>query len=164
MIMNQLIKATYRKDLSQMQKILDKGYDINTTDSDGRTALIHAVLDSDPDIEVIKFLIQNGSHINTQDPIQKWSALHFAARDNKKDIVSTLLNYNPDVDIVDIFGNTPLWRAVMSFKDDPTIISELLQSGADPSKVNTSGVSPCTLAETIGNPQLLSLLNDKQLK
>ena len=38
--MNQLIKATYRKDLSQMQKILDKGYDINTTDSDGRTALI----------------------------------------------------------------------------------------------------------------------------
>lgn len=35
--MNQLIKATYRKDLSQMQKILDKGYDINTTDSDGRT-------------------------------------------------------------------------------------------------------------------------------
>lgn len=55
---------------------------------------------------------------------------------------------------MDIFGNTPLWRAVMSFKDDPTIISELLQSGADPSKVNTSGVSPWTLAETIGNPQL----------
>lgn len=155
--MNQLIKAVYSKDFSQMRKILDSGYDINSKDSDGRTVLMHAVLDSEPDIKAIEFLIQNGCDINAQDQGQKWSALHFAARDNKKDIVSLLLGFNPKADLVDAFGNTPLWRAVMSFNGDVSVVSMLLKSGASPLKENKSGVSPKSLAETMCKSELLDL-------
>ena len=131
MTMNDFIKAVYRKDLSKMMDMLSDGFDINTKDADGRTALMHAVLDSEPDIETIKFIFKNSCDINSRDRSQKWSALHFGARDNKKEVVTTLLKYEPLVDATDAFGNTPLLRAVMEFKGNVTIVAHLLKSGAE---------------------------------
>lgn len=157
--MNRFIDAVYRKDFSELRRALDDGFDINSKDADGRTALMHAVLDSEPDVKLIESLLESGADANAQDKGQQWSSLHFAARDNKKAVVSVLLGYGPKVDMLDVFGNTPLWRAVMSFDGDASVISMLLEAGASPSKENKSGVSPRSLAETMGKSDVLRLLD-----
>lgn len=148
--MNSFFSSIYKKDLVGIEKLLNDGLDINCLDKDGRSALIHAVLDSDPSEMVVTFLIENGININIKDKSQQWSALHFAARDNKANIVKILLENNAVVDAIDIHGNTPLWRAVMSFNGDDSLVSELVRFGADPDKENNSGISPRNLAERMG--------------
>lgn len=68
---------------------------------------MHAVLDSESSISTIQSLLDQGVHIDHQDSEQKWSALHFAVRDNKKEVVALLLKSGASVDLLDIFGNTP---------------------------------------------------------
>lgn len=130
--------------------MLNDGLDINRLDKDGRSALIHAVLDSESSEMIVKLLIENGIDVNIKDKPQQWSALHFAVRDNKKDIVKILLENNAAIDAVDAHGNTPLWRAVMSFTGDESLICELVRLGADPEKENNSGISPRALAQRMG--------------
>lgn len=148
--MNSFVSAIYKKDLVSIEKLLSSGLDINLVDKDGRSALIHAILDSEPSEMVIKCLIENGIDVNIQDKSMRWGALHFAARDNKKDIVKLLLDNKAVVDLLDAHGNTPLWRAVMSFNGDESSICELLKFGANPEKENNSGISPRKLAQRMG--------------
>lgn len=147
---NLFFTSIYRKDLAIVDSFLDDGLDINIIDKDGRTALFHSILDSESSEMVIKYLIKKGVDVNIQDKPLQWSALHFAARDNKKEIVKILLDNGAVVDSVDAHGNTPLWRAVMSFNGDESSIYELLKFGANPEKENNSGISPRSLAQKMG--------------
>lgn len=130
--MDRFLKAVYQKDSASIEDMVVKGLDVNTLDSDGRTALMHAVLDSEPETSIILLLLRLGGNIDVQDEGQQWSALHFASRDNKKEVVSVLLKSGASVDLLDCFGNTALWRAVMSFNGDLSIVKELLNYGANP--------------------------------
>ena len=143
------LKHLYLKDIKQMKKMLDSGYSINEVDEDGRSALMYAILDSEPSIKTIKYLIKHGINLDLQDKRQKWSALHFAARDQKDHIVKLLLENNAKIDVIDVFGNTPLWRAVMHSKNTNTL-KTLISFGADIDKVNNNGISPSILADKLG--------------
>lgn len=157
-LMEKLLKAVYRKDIAEIRTLLANGSDLNCVDPDGRTLLMHAVLDSEPDGQTLELLIHDGIDVNYQDKIQKWSALHFAARDNKKEPTTILLKAGANVHLRDIFGNTPLWRAVMAYNKDNSIIIDLLNHGSNPNDENNCGVSPRTLATTLGKTELLKLL------
>lgn len=124
-------------------------------DRDGRTALMNAATDfRGYDIDIIKQLIELGSDINHQDS-EKYSCLHFAARGHHIDILRCLLNAGAEVDPVDVYGNTPLCRAVLTSSGNYQTVEELLSFGADAHKQNLSGISPIKLAETMGNTELL---------
>ncbi|WP_185843449.1 ankyrin repeat domain-containing protein [Pseudoalteromonas luteoviolacea] len=155
--MSSLIKFVYQKNFKAIEHLITDGVDVNSTDSDGRTALIHAVLDSEPNIEIVKLLLRLGINVDHQDDGQHWSALHFSARDNHIDIVLALLKSGASIDLLDAFGNTPLWRAVMSYGGNSAVIEALLSYRANPEKENNSGVSPRVLAETMGKHELLTL-------
>lgn len=157
--MNIFIDAVYRKDHREVRRVLGEGFDIDSRDADGRTALMHAVLDSEPDVKLIESLIESGADVDAQDKGQRWSSLHFAARDHKNPVASVLLGCGATVDALDVFGNTPLWRAVMTFDGEVSVISTLLNAGASPAVKNESGVSPRSLAEAMGNTGLLRLLS-----
>ena len=62
---------------------------------------------------MIDYLVDRGISVNAFDDGQHWTALHFAARDQKPKVVELLLAHKAEVDSVDSFGNTPLWRSVM---------------------------------------------------
>jgi ankyrin repeat protein len=119
---------------------------------------MHAVLAEDADPKVVRFLIRLGADLNVHDNLQKWTALHFAARDQKKEIVEELLKNGAMVNKEDVFGNTPLWRVVTSKSPNLEIVKYLLEKGALPRKQNKHGVSTIDLATNMGNIELLKIL------
>lgn len=136
-----LLKYVYRKKFEKIKKIVEKGANINAIDEEGRTALMYAVLSMDADTKMVEFLISLGIDYKIADS-QGWTALHFAVRDQKEQIVSKLLEYDIGIDVVDSQGNTPLWRCVMNKTPNINIINSLLNKGANPDKKNNHYVSP----------------------
>ena len=145
-----LIAATYRKDRRALNALLRAGAGINGPDEDGRTPLMHAVLDSAADASFIRHLLEQGASPNLADTAQRWTALHFAAQAQDPEVLVMLIDAGARVDAQDVFGNTPLWRAVMSPLPNMDVIKLLLRAGADPARRNNHGVSPIDLARKRG--------------
>lgn len=82
---SELIGCVYRKDYLGLDKLVMSG-NINEVDDDGRSPLIHAVLAGDANEEMVKYLLAKGADPSLQDKGQKWTPLHFAARDQKLSI------------------------------------------------------------------------------
>jgi ankyrin repeat protein len=58
------------------------------------------------------------------------------------------------VNVYDIHGNGPLWRAVFAYKQGgPELVRLLLAAGADPDAVNNAGKSSRDLAQTMAGPE-----------
>jgi ankyrin repeat protein len=125
-------------------------------DADGRTPLMHAVLAGDSG--AVASLIDRGADVDAVDHDQRWTALHFAARDHNEAVARMLLDAGAEVDPEDVFGDTPLWRAVMSAGADLATIAVLLGHGADPRRKNRHGLSPLDLARESGQEDVVALL------
>lgn len=162
--MKNFIKAIYRHDTNEIKKIIENGFDINSTDEEGRTGLIYAVLDSEVSADIVLLLLNYGIDINIVDKSQKWSALHFAVQDNKHDIVRVLLEKGAQVDITDSYGNTPLSKAIFNFNGNTTSIENLIYYGANPDRKNLHGVSPKDLCILSGKSNILKLLQKHEEK
>jgi uncharacterized protein len=126
------------------------------SDADGRTSLMHAILAGDTG--AVASLIDRGADVNAVDHEQRWTALHFAARDHNRTVVRLLLDAGAEVDPEDVFGDTPLWRAVMTAGGDLTAMGFLLGHGADPRRRNRHGISPLDLARESGQEDVVALL------
>jgi ankyrin repeat protein len=150
-VMRQLTRAINRQDLDALSTILKSGADVNSRDKDGRTPLMIAVSAGNASLKVINFLIDHGADVNLLEPRREWSCVHFAAAMNRVDIVGTLIAKGAALDLQDIDGNTPLWRAVMSSQGKGDVIRLLLSHGADQNLKNKHGVSPIDLARRTAN-------------
>ncbi|NVK38649.1 MAG: ankyrin repeat domain-containing protein [Gammaproteobacteria bacterium] len=117
-------------------------------DKEGRSELHYAALDGDT--RKVAQLISEGASVNLQCK-QGWTALHCAAQSNSPEIVMALIKAGAAIELKDVFGNTPLWRATMASKGNGAVIKILLEAGGDRNAQNSSGVSPLSLAKTIGN-------------
>jgi ankyrin repeat protein len=158
-ILDEILRAVYRKDHAALRRLT--AGEANALDEDRRTPLMHAILASDADPSTVALLIERGADVNVVDRGQKWTPLHFAARDGNDEIVQVLLNAGASVDPVNTFGNTPLWENIMAPTTDVKTIATLLRHGADPSKKNNRGVAPIDLARQIGRNDLVTLLEEK---
>lgn len=153
--------AVYRKEYDSLRTILKNDFNVNTGDKeDGITLLMYAILAANADSEMVKFLIQCGADVNIQDRSQKYTALHFAARDQREDIVKVLLENGAEVNAQDKFGNTPLSECVTNNSPNLNIVRMLLKEGADPNKQNNYENSAMDTARKIGNMDLINLLKE----
>jgi ankyrin repeat protein len=157
MNIDELIKNVYRKDYDALEAAIAAGANMDAVDRDGRTALMHAILASDADADMVSFLLRNGANARVVDKGQQWTALHFAARDQKLLMVRDLLQYGVEVDAQDVFGNTPLWRCVMAGPADLDLVRLLISNGADPSKKNKHGSSAFDVATAKGMLEVVEL-------
>ena len=146
--MNDLVSAIARNDSNEAARLLKAGFDPDIKDADGRTALMHTVIDGKD--QLLDLLIDNGSDVNLQDK-QGLSPLHFAAQNYNVKAAKTLLQAGAKVDARDKYGNAALWTAVFNSRGRGDIIMLLLEHGADRSAKNRSGKSPLELADMIGN-------------
>lgn len=128
-----------------------------TRDPDGRTELHHAVIDSK--FELVQSLLAGGSDATAQDKAG-WTPLHFAAQRYAIEIATLLIQHKAAIDVQDVFGNTPLWRAVFESRGRGEMITLLRRAGADPLLKNRHGVSPLSLARTIGNDDVAQFFSD----
>jgi ankyrin repeat protein len=86
--------------------------------------------------------------IESADPDGK-TALHHAIDLAATDAVRVLIDGGADVNALDRWDNSPLWRAVYQTPGTTDIIELLLQNGADPTVKNRHGVSPIDLAHSL---------------
>eukprot|EP01124_Arcella_intermedia_P004579 TRINITY_DN12594_c0_g1_i1.p1 TRINITY_DN12594_c0_g1~~TRINITY_DN12594_c0_g1_i1.p1 ORF type:complete len:377 (+),score=106.07 TRINITY_DN12594_c0_g1_i1:31-1161(+) len=88
--------------------------------------------------------------------VQSNTALHFACKYNKLDVVNLLLDWNADPNILNLSKCTPLHWAIEAGNND--VISSLLQWNADPNIFGFEGLSSMHIAAKKGNLELLKQL------
>lgn len=121
--------------------------DINAMDSDGRTPLLHAVIDEAR--QLVELAIDSGADVNLSDH-RGAAPSQYAAHSGNAAIVELLLGAGSLVECVDEDGNTTLSDAVFGGGVRDGIVKLLLDAGADLNKRNHHGVSPGGLARSMG--------------
>ncbi|KAJ5115709.1 hypothetical protein N7456_000057 [Penicillium angulare] len=112
--------------------LLRSNSDVNKQDSDGRTPLMHAIIENHN--SVVHLLLSHGAIIGLFDCDGR-SALHWAVLYQRTDILHGLLEHRAkheqslDIDAPDSTGWTPLHMSVTRAFEDGVLI--LLQEGAD---------------------------------
>ncbi|MCV7224660.1 ankyrin repeat domain-containing protein [Mycolicibacterium komossense] len=88
------------------------------------------------DIDGFSVELAAGNDINSPGP-EGMTPLHIAADKGNFEFVKALLDVGVDIDPINVWGNTPLWMAIMSqHLNDPdgAIIRLLIDHGADPAR------------------------------
>ena len=116
-----------------VQKLLDKGADVNARDAAGKTPL-HWVANADP--KSILVLIAAGADVNARDDLDR-TPLHFVSATGSAENVLLLLSAGADVNAKTANDWTPL-HGVAKF-GSPDNVRILLEAGADASAANEMG-------------------------
>jgi uncharacterized protein len=92
-------------------------------------------------INFIKWLIDNGANINIQDR-NGYSALHLIAQERQTKLAKYFLKHHPDLELRDMYGNTPIWTAIINGREDLGVAKLLIDKGANLDNVNAAGKTP----------------------
>jgi ankyrin repeat protein len=120
---------------------LDKGADINATDSRGRTALYWTGFSGY--LECAQMLVNAGADVDAE--VEGWgSPLYAAVKNNHFDIVKFLLDRGARTDIKCTDTMTCLHQAVLNNRED--IVKILLEHGSEVDTLYYKGFTPLRLA------------------
>ncbi len=106
----------------------------------------------------VRELLAAGGNPNDVDPDTGRSALHFAARENRAEVVAILIDSKADINATDRTGKTPLTMAAENSAVDATKL--LIERGADLNKRDQIGGTPLTWACGLGTAPTVKLLID----
>ena len=110
----------------ERKNILERN--INYSNAYGRNLLQEAIVSCENAIAID--LVNKGIDIDHQDKMG-WTPLHFCAQYNNITIAELLLQEGAKVNIIDCYGNNPLWYAVFNANDDYCLVKLLVKYGAD---------------------------------
>ena len=110
------------------------------------------------DVARLKELLAGGASASEVDPETGRSALHFAARENRAEVVSVLLESKADINATDRTGKTPLTLAAENSAVETTKL--LIERGADINKRDQIGGTSLTWACGLGGAATVKLLID----
>lgn len=159
--------AVVQQNLDKVQKYLSQGADVNYINKQfpDDPALIQAMqynydedgLKCEPNIEIIKFLIENGADVNGKNYTDS-SPLHYAVALKNKgtEIIKLLIDKGANVNAKNSYGDTPLHRAVFRSLENTKI---LIENGADINAKNNNGK---TLLDIAKDYKLLTLKTNLQ--
>ncbi|MEC8882424.1 MAG: ankyrin repeat domain-containing protein, partial [Pseudomonadota bacterium] len=155
--------AVISGDKKFVQKLLNRGANIDELDNEGKTALHHAVIKGDLDIVKVMLprgitgFLKRGAQIEAQDN-EGMTALHHAAINGKPDIVKELLQRGAKIEAQDNKGMTALHHAVIN--GNPDIVKELLQRGAQIEAQDNKGMTALHHAVSENNKEAIQSLLD----
>ena len=138
-----LLAACARGDLSEVEKLVDSGVDVNSSDSSKMTALHYAAMHARDD--VIKCLISRGAEVNTADMKRGSSAMHWVVNNSVpkygciEGSLTALSKAGCNVNATDFNFATPLHIAAQ--KGNKNGVKILLRLGANPYKRDITGRS-----------------------
>lgn len=139
---NDLARAAYEGNLDEARQLLQEGEDVNGRDpgAPGWAPLHFAAAMGH--VAMVDFLIERGADVNLKgsDGNTPLHAAGFMVAGDKS--VSTLIRRGASVNAANAQGKTPLQRYISthSYIESPSI-NVLLEAGADPTIVDTSGHS-----------------------
>lgn len=169
-------RALKQDDGSTVQELLQRGFDPNTVDPEGRSGLLIAL--QEPSLKVADALMQHPqldvNRLNAvgESPLMMaalkgqlewckrliergadinktgWTPLHYAATSGSMRIIELLLEHHAFIDAQSPNGSTPLMMAALY--GHPQVVRLLLESGADPLLKNEQGLSAIDFARRAG--------------
>jgi uncharacterized protein len=101
----QLIQAAERKETETLKRLIEEGVDINTKDSEGRTATMIATYNND--VETAKVLIKAGADVNIQDNMKNNPFL-YAGAEGYVEILKLTIEAGADPAMINRYGGTAL--------------------------------------------------------
>jgi ankyrin repeat protein len=98
------MRAAQNGHIEVVKQLLNAGANINTVDKEGYNALIATVITNQ--VQMLNYLVENGINLNVQDNVMGWTALMWAIKEGRSEIVAILLENSADKSIKDYSGKT----------------------------------------------------------
>jgi photosystem II stability/assembly factor-like uncharacterized protein len=100
----ELHKMVAENNIKQVEKILDKGINVNVTDKLGRTPLHYAAIRGY--VEIAELLLDRGANVNAVDSSKQWTPLFYATFIGDQKMIELLMSRGADMTIKDTFNRT----------------------------------------------------------
>ncbi len=142
----QLLDAANRGDAVQIKQLLAQAVDIESRDSNGRTALLLATHQNA--IEAAWILIEAGADVNAMDNITD-SPYLYAGAEGRLEILRMTLEHGADLASVNRYGGTALIPA--AHHGHIQIVAELLRTDTDINHINYLGWTALLEAIILGD-------------
>lgn len=121
-----------------------------------------AVMDNDAAAFGVE--LAEGTDINTPGP-EDMTPMHIAADRGNVEFAKALLDSGANVDPINVWGNTPLWMAIMKQSrtcPDGSMVRLLLDHGADPNRTEGKNSPLVMIGRIAGFPDdLIELIEQK---
>jgi hypothetical protein len=143
---NRLLAAAAQNQPEVVQQLLAAGVDIETRDTQGRTALLLATHHNA--VEAARFLIESGADVNAMDSISD-SPYLYAGAEGRLEILRMTLDHGADLASVNRYGGTALIPA--AHHGHVETVRELLQTATDIDHVNNLGWTALLEAVILGD-------------
>mmetsp|Transcript_10817 Transcript_10817/g.24743 ORF Transcript_10817/g.24743 Transcript_10817/m.24743 type:complete len:761 (+) Transcript_10817:38-2320(+) len=141
-------------ELDDVAYFLEKKADVNEGREGDPVPLFLAAESGHPD--VVDHLLKEGANVNWTDPDSMSSSLYMASQNGHTEVVEVLVRYQPDLEMVDNLGVTPLHVAVLhGYKD---IVHVLILARADVNKQTGFLSTPLHNAAQEGYPDIIRQL------
>ena len=156
--LNDFIKAAINTNFLEMEKLLNKGADINYVDKVTKlSALSYASYSNN--IKVVDFLVKNGANIEGDSKYPN-NPIYFATLNNNVDIVELLINNGVDPNYAwEDRGGTLLTQAVQMGKLE--VVKVLLRYGANVNYCGNGKHSPLFRSIIYGRNDMMEYLLNK---
>lgn len=141
-----IVEAATRGDLVLVKSLLEQGANVNTTNSEGRTALTAAVIGNY--LEIAKLLIDAGANPDLQDS-QRNNALLVTGETGNVDMLREVLRANPDFMLTNRFGGTALIPA--ADRGHVEYVREILKTPININHINNLGWTALLEAVILGD-------------
>lgn len=142
--------ASRRNKVNAVRDLLSLGADPNESGPDWDTPLLIAT-QVNSDTPIAELLIAASADVNVVDQRYGQTPLHYAVRENNREVVRLLLHSGANSNARSSSGDTPLQFAVA--KGYPDIVELLLNSGADPELRNAAGIRPIDQLNACPDPE-----------
>lgn len=146
----------------EVKKFIGSGFDVNTKDKNGRTAL-HVAVEHE-NLEIIRFLLERGAKVNVRSKDDRTPLLMIDEIESEDEIlveiVKLLVAKGANVNVQDKSGNTALMSACE--EESLEAVRILLEAGANPNLKDEDGETAIERTDSEEIKQLLKRYGAKE--
>ena len=155
-----LFEAIAQKDNEVVKKMITSGFDVNTKNRGGLTAL-HVAVENE-NLEIIRFLLNRGANVNAKTKSRRTPIMMIEGGDeeNALEIFKLLTEKGADVNVLNEDKETPLMVACED--DNLELVKILLEAGANPNLKNEDGETAMQLTDSDEIKELLKKYGAKE--
>jgi ankyrin repeat protein len=151
---DQLLEAALNGNLQAIEKAIENGFDVETTDDQKHTVLMMAAYNGHSNI--VQLVLDKGASVDHRD-IMNRTALMYASTGPFNETVTLLLDAGADPNLVDGDEHfTPLMFAAAEGQAE--VVATLLEYGANKSMVDVDGDSAYDFALSNGHSEVAKML------